>query len=687
MTQLIADGSAYGLVDVKDVKFGGLAPKKDAALKIVVQDYQRSVAWLGQKQWALRWKESQERYEPQRIHDTWEGTDIPRSCLNVYAVSTIVESIMAKTMEGLFSDDPPFQIQSRPKTTAECGRAWSTLLHFQVEECGFRQEVEDGASDAVLFGTNIWKVLWHEHKRQTRTYKRAEDPASLPSPAPGVPGQLLHTAKSDEIIPVVKTKTFGKPVLENQDLRMTFVNPGLRRPDIRKAKYVITKRTVSAEELEEMRDWEGYTIPSAEELKLLVASRATHAESNSLETQQTAGGAWDHQAMPRDIEDTADPLADTSRFELLERWDKRKVMVALNQAVVIRNEEHDLPSVPYFSVGLKRVPNSFYSMGVGITAGDEQEIQRGLINALLDQTSFNLNLPYLTVKGVNELTQHIRMYMGKVIPVEDPTKVKPMERLQAVPEASMEVQQSEARAEASSGANEQMVQGSTPSQGRTSLGRTATGANLLAGGSGSRIESFVSRLADQVIVPALYMFMELDKQLLDPEQVRDILSDEMDTAWNEDHIELFNAKIKVDILAAGKMVARQRMAQSLPLLAQALLTDPIHSMLQMQGMKLDVNELINMWFDISGWRNKNDLVVPMNDEDKERMAQMNPGVQQTQTNAAKIAGQTNSKLQVIDADNSARAFREMERATLEHALTQSEEQGNPIPNPNSFGGS
>ena len=227
------------------------------------------------------------------------------------------------------------------------------------------------------------------------------------------------------------------------------------------------------------------------------------------------------------------------------------------------------------------------------------------------EASWNPNLPILRKRGDDAPTQNVRMSLGKFIDVEDVDKsLKQMQRLQGlVPEAYAEIQASEARIEASTGANELLVQGSMPSQGRTSIGRTATGANLLAGGSGSRLESFVERLATQVIVPALNMFFEMDKQLLDMEQLREILDDEMFEAYEGDHLDILNARVKFDVLAASRMTSRQRMAQSLPMLLQSLLTDPMHQMLTQQGKKVDVNEAVNMWFDIAGWKNKATLIA------------------------------------------------------------------------------
>lgn len=686
MSELPTTGNPQQGVLQGEVSFDS-PPTLPAAAKIVLQDFERCETWLSSKQWALRWRESQLRYEPPRTISFWENTNVPRSSLNVYTVAQIVQSILAKVMEGLFSDDPPFTVTARRSTRAEEARAITHLLHFQTEDCDFRRELEDGAADAVLFGTSIWKANWKECTNVKRFYKRKDQPVSLEPLAPETEPEYLHTEESDDIYVEDKEYTHGGPRLEQQDLTNTYVDPACRRSDIRKAKFVISRITLSADELDEMRDWEGYNIPSEAKLMDLLFPRQDTVEPTQMDSMQTIGNSnANHQAQAPYLEDSADPTQDTSRFEILERWDKDKVIAILNRKLVIRNERHGFINHPYFSVGWWRVPNSFYSMGVGITAGDEQEVQRGLINSLLDEVNWNLNLPTLVPEGENSLTQNLRMSLGKIIKVQDPASVKQMDRLQAVPEGYAEIQASEARAEASSGANELLVQGSMPDKGRTSIGRTATGASLLAGGSGSRLESFVMRLATQVIIPALDMFFEMDKQLLEMEELRQILDDEMFEAYDGDHVDILNARVKFDVLAASQMMVRQRMAQALPMMLQSFLTDPMHTMLTQQGKKLDINELVNMYYDINGWRNKNSLIVDMSPEDQQRAAVQNPAMQKMMVDKAKTQNQTNSKLQILDSDNAARAYREVQRQIIDRELKNSEITGAPEQSPDAFGG-
>jgi len=653
----------------------GQSPKDTAALKLVCQQFERTEAWLQTKQWRLHWRTAQSLYDPIMSQKTWEGSDVPQSNVNIYTIASLIKSVEPQIISGLFSDDPPFELEPRPRSKQEEARAIQALLHFELEECGFREEMRLGVRDCLTFGTSIWKWGWESYTRKRKVYKRKAEPEEIDSSVPGIEPTVLPTKDSETITVEEIDEDVDRPTFEHLDLRHVYVDPGLRVPDIRKAKFVIHRLKISAEELENLRKFEGYDIPAKDELKALLFSPAEVSPIAELELTQTAN-FYDRQAVPRDEDHTVDPTID-EKFELLEYWDSAKVIVTLNRKLVIRNERNPFERLPFASVTWFDVPNSFYGLGIADLCGSEQIIQKGLIDAHLDETYFNLNLPIFIQQGKNVPVQNIRMALGKFVKVEDVSAIKPMPRMEAVPEAFAEVQASQARAEATSGANELIVQGQMPSQGRSSITRTATGANLLAGGSGARLEAFVERIADQVFIPALDAFYELNRELLPMDQLRQILSEEMEEAYEGDHLEIFDVRIIFDVKAAARMQSRRQMAAALPMLLQTLVTDPVHTMLTQQGKKVDVNELINMVFDVSGWQNKKDVILDMTPEDQQRAAMGNPAVQQMLAQQQKGQQDLNSKLSVVDSENAARAFRELLRQSIEKSGESETVEGTP----------
>src|SRR6185312_14993881 len=84
--------------------------------------------------------------------------------------------------------------------------------------------------------------------------------------------------------------------------------------------------------------------------------------------------------------------------------------------------------------------------------------------------------------------------------------------------------------------------------------------------------------------------------------------------------------------------------------------------------KVEVKEVIRMFFQCSGWKNYNDVVVAMTKEDMQRWQQaqgMGKIQQQAQAKATLAQQQFQQKQQLLDQENYARAGRDMLRAAVE----------------------
>src|SRR6185312_3276772 len=581
-----------------------------------------------------------------------------------YTVAQCVESVIPQIMQGLFYDDPPFMVEERAGTTATAARAVGAVLAYQLKDIEFRRELELGIRNAVLFGTNIWKWGWESFPISRPYYKRANPPVTVKN-KPGLDDITLHDA-DDEIVEEWVDEWVDRPFFENiVNLRHVMVDPGLNVPDIRKARYVEHRLYLRYEDLEKWRERPGFTIPSREEL-------VSYLQTPQEPTVQATGEVmarnplWDARAEPRYEDTSIDPFEHP--FEVLERWDNGSYMVVLQRKMVLCNTENHLGCIPFLSINWWEVPEAFYGLGLAKTIGSEQRLQQGTTNVWLDGLALNLNGIYKRKRGKSIPTQSIRVSPGKIVEVDDMDDFQPLERLPAVPEVGMAIQMSMARAEAASGANELITQGAIPAAGRTSMGRTATGANLLASGTASRMESWVDKLANQVIVPLLYKMHELNCALLPTKTLKYILDDEMKQQYDGDIIDILNARVKFDISAGARMQARRNMAQALPILTQFLMGPEIVQSLAIEGKKVEVKEVIRMFFQSSGWKNYNDVVVAMTKEDMQRWQQaqgMGKIQQQAQAKAALAQQQFQQKQQLLDQENYARAGRDMLRAAVE----------------------
>jgi hypothetical protein len=122
------------------------------------------------------------------------------------------------------------------------------------------------------------------------------------------------------------------------------------------------------------------------------------------------------------------------------------------------------------------------------------------------------------------------------------------------------------------------------------------------------------------------------------------------------------------------------MAQSLPMLSQFLANPAITEQLALEGKKVDVKELVNVWFEMSELKNMNDIIVPMTAEDKQRQQQMSQGgaVQQKAQAQAQLEQQKFQQKQILlDSENTARAARDVLREGFRHAVEPEELTGTP----------
>jgi hypothetical protein len=210
-------------------------------------------------------------------------------------------------------------------------------------------------------------------------------------------------------------------------------------------------------------------------------------------------------------------------------------------------------------------------------------------------------------------------------------------------------------------------------------------------GASTPVSEFVDKIANQVIVPFLYDMQEMNQMMLPLSQLDWIMSEELKHDYvtqGGDLIDILNAKVKFAILAGSKMQTRRNMAQGLPMLSQFLSNPAIVEQLAVEGKKIDVNEIVRMWFEASDWKNQNDVVVPMTPKDLQRQQQQSQGgvlQQKFQAQQALLAQKSAAQQQQADADNTARAARDVLRETFKKAVEPEELSGSPDTQTTGFG--
>src|SRR5208337_361607 len=134
------------------------------------------------------------------------------------------------------------------------------------------------------------------------------------------------------------------------------------------------------------------------------------------------------------------------------------------------------------------------------------------------------------------------------------------------------------------------------------------------------------------------------------------------------------------ILAGSKMQTRRNMAQGLPQLTQFLSQAAVIEQLAIEGKKIDVNEIVRMWFQASDWANLNDVIVDMTPQDQQRMQQQSQGginQQKFQQQQALVAQKAQIQSEQADNDNVSRAARDVLREGFKASVAPEELQGEP----------
>lgn len=654
------EGAGYEPIKKDELAWPDQDPQDVAALKLVVQDLARSDQFIAGRMFPAQWNTFDRLWNFEVQKTNWDGTNVPRSFLGIPLVLEHCESILPQVTLGIFSDETPFQIDPRPGTTADVARANAALLSWELDNCKFREEFRKVAKSGLIYGTGIGKWGWESFTRKRKTYRRKAQPDVIGMP---IGTSEVHTPQSDEVEAVITEETVTRPFFQQVNLRHIKVDPKLRTQDIRDAGYVIHVTYMGLDDVDQLREYEGYkNIPDRAVLETLANTEQTAKEQPYQNSTEQRGIDRDFRAMPRADISTADPLKQP--FEVLEYWTADHVYTVLQRKLVIRNDRNEFGKIPFVSVSFIDVLDSFYGIGIARLIGNEQRLQQGVINNALDVLALDTGGVYIRKRGFNSPTQQIRIAPGMAIDVDDPQGFKPLEKQQGVlQDALIAMASSDSRAQRHTAANEMAVQGSMPSKG-SNLFRTAAGVDMMTSGTGTRLQYFVENLANLVFVPVLEAFNEMNATKLKPSQVTQILSEELAQAFKGDPIELFNGSYKFKILASAKLQARRQMMQTLPMFFQFIANQPVMDGLTQAGKKINWEELVSMVFDATGWPNKQTLITDLTQEDMARMAQMNPQMQAGQMNAEKVQQDTVAKSQLIEQQNEDRVARDIIREQL-----------------------
>lgn len=690
MSEIKSDGNESRSLTAQDYGTGGKLKSVEAELSLVVGAARRSEAYINNKQWNLLWRDADLLYQSPRPMTVYENTYVLEPNVQRFTVAKVANAVVPQLYKGLFYTDPPMLLRPRPGTKQAVVDAKTNLYSYLLEQCRFKTETKWGLEQMAVLGTGIWK--WGIRFDEIVTSKRTATVATLTSGPTSAQDQIQIPL--DTLPKVEKTSRFvPRPFFESRPLDKVLVDPKCNVGDIRSADFVVDVRYMDFYGLNTIRkalaelpdghpDLAGWKIPLGEDE--LRKWWMPPVESNGPEIlstdQSTYADGSVHHSEDVNIQVTPDILF--KKLEVLEYWDKGRKITVIDRRKVIYTGKNPFNCIPFLSANWWNRSKAFYGMGLGLIVGQNQRVDQGSINAILKILSFGVNPIYLRKRDSNAPTQMIRTGLGKILTVDN--EVDKAYKLLDTPKVPAEVwaalSESEKATESSSGADQALVQGSS-SGPRSSMGRTAGGASILAGASATRLDGPLDNFIEQVFKPFLYILDELVLNYLSDAEIFAILGDEMGKDFEIDLQSFHDSRIEYEVLAGSSLAAKRTMAQSMTLITQIFENPAIQQNLaDINGEYIDFKPIVKMWMESTEWKNTNDIIKPLTPEMKQRRDQQSQAAL-SQSKAAVTMQSNQQKFQqkqvLEDQATNGRIKRDMVREAFRNSGMSEATQGVP----------
>jgi hypothetical protein len=646
---IVPDGNPNAQITAASFTADGETKTIDVDLALVVQSAAQAKAFITNRQWTLLWRDADLLYQSPRPMTVYENTYVLEPNVQRFTVAKVCNAVVPQLYKGLFYDDPPMLLRPRPGTSQKVIDAKTSIFSFIMDQCQFKTQTKWGLEQMAHLGTSIFK--WGYDWKEVITYRRKATTLSIPHGDEATVGAttVLPTDAPPDITQDIRT--IPLPFFEWRPLDKVLVDPQLSVSDIRKAGWVVDVRYMDWYQLNDLRMAIEQAIEDGEEgdaikgwkLPTLVQMNEiwTHPpKAQTLETEQAAyvEGVV-HHAERNNQKVSPDPHR--VKLEILEYWDSGRKIMVLNQEKVIFCGKNEFKEIPFLSANWWNRPRAFYGMGLGLIVGQNQRVDQGTINAILKILSYGVNPIYLRNREDNAPTQTIRTGLGKIMSVTDVEKsYKLLETPKMPADIWAALKESEQATESSSGADQMLVQGSSAGP-RSSMGRTAGGANILAGASATRLDGPLDNFIEQVFKPFLGVIDKIVYNVMSDSAIYHILGKEQggDFLSGFNLQDFHNAQIEYEVLAGSSLAAKRTMAQSMVMLTQILDNPQIQqSLADINEEYIDYKPIITMWLEASEWKNKNDIIKPMTPAMKAKRDANSKAAQMQMQMAAKQQG-------------------------------------------------
>ena len=558
----------------------------------------------------------------------WKGSEQFRSHLGIPLVAEQFYSIHSVVNQTLFGGYRVFKVDATSGTPLDCAKAQEAILNAELKTCGFKgvsakTEMREITYDGLFYGFGVAHYGWETLKKNIiKKVPKAKDRKIA------VDGNIINIPSAD--IDDIEEKVVGvmemnMPKLVHVPIRRARYAPDLRRGDPRCAEWFGRIIYVTGYDLDALRETEGWKIPTREQLvKLTTPQMQDQSATNPLETLGSNTGnpvfqqtTTPQKAYPENYTDRTahDPLM--RKFEAFDYWTGSRHAIILQKEYILLNETHDFTRPPFLGFCFRNAPDSAHGYGIAFWLTDFQRVCQGVVNAFLDDLNLNLMGTYTSPAGANNSAQAQWIFPGKVFKSDPQGKIEPLARNAIEAKEPLAViAQMKSWAASVTGAGPGTL-GANP--GAAGDMRTPAGVEAIQGGESVKLQDLIDVISTQVFVPFLEFCIE-NNQKLKPSQIRNMLSQELGDAFTATPIDVLNGSYRVEISAGTQLAARDAIQHSMGLIQSFLQSPGTVENLAVQAMKIDYNGMFTALYDTFNVPYKEKIIVPMTDEDKQRMA-------------------------------------------------------------------
>jgi hypothetical protein len=538
-----------------------------AALELVLSTFSRYAS--ARQSHEERWRDTDRLYHGVVRKRMWEGTQTERASLPVMIIYDQVEAAYPILTEALFDHYPAF---------------------FDVEGTG-----DVAPAEAVKIRDGIADILDTPYDESGQT--------ALPHLG-RVIRQILKYG--DGLIELSWDAEQNRFIVEQVDIRDIYLDPNTPGPVIDWSPAVIRREMVSVEKLISLRGVEGMTIPSDDELNWLAQLKFWEC-ADDIKTAQAAARKdyWSP-----DLFET-DPRH--RHVEVLKYWTKDKLVWVLGRRAVAANNKNPFGFLPFAKAPFTEVDGKAYSMSLADALEADQKYAQGIRNARLDNLALALNPPRTTGQGTN-IKPGARVWRpGMLEEVSKPEEVTVHKVENYTADGYREEQLIMQGAMRRTGINE-LAQSGVPTP--SNANRSATGVAKQASAASTRLRTAIKNFEDYLIVPMLYKIVRMMKQF-GPEEMSLPSGGAIDKAS-------LDQPFKWKMRAASRMIARDRLGQFLPLVAQFLFNPDVAKQANMQGKTIDFNEFERFFQESTATAKAYRFFRPMSEEEQAEMNKPDP---------------------------------------------------------------